>query len=108
MVIIVFRSTLRADADLPAVEAMGVRMYELASAMPGFRSYKDFASTDGESLTLVEFDDEASLAAWRDHPEHREVQAHARAHVFEQYQITVCAPTRAYRFARGEGRVALM
>lgn len=108
MVIVVFRSTLRADADLPAVEAMGARMYELASAMPGFRSYKDFSAADGETLTLVEFDDEASLLAWRDHPEHREVQAQARAQVFERYQITVCEPTRAYRFARGEGRVVLM
>jgi hypothetical protein len=30
-------------------------MYELGSAMPGFVSYKDFTSQDGESVSVVEF-----------------------------------------------------
>ena len=45
-VVVVFRSRIRADADLQALEAAGMRMYELASAMPGFISYKDFEESD--------------------------------------------------------------
>ena len=41
-IVVVFRSRLRANADLPALEAAGMRMYELASAMPGFISYYRF------------------------------------------------------------------
>ncbi len=107
MVVVVFRSRLRADADLAALEALGARMYALASQMPGFVAYKDFSAADGESLTLVEFDSEANLAAWRDHPEHRAAQERGRTEFFADYRIAVCETRRAYRFAVGEGRVPL-
>ena len=43
-------------------------MYELAASMPGFLLYQDFAASDGEFLTLVEFDTAEHLAVWRMHP----------------------------------------
>jgi heme-degrading monooxygenase HmoA len=108
MVIVVFRSRMRPDADMAEVEQMGLRMYELASAMPGFISYKDFVSTDGENLSLVEFESHEHLLAWRDHAEHIQAQLRAREAVFESYHITVCDPTRAYRFSVDEGRIVLL
>ena len=105
MVIVVFRSRLRSDADLSALEAMGARMYELGSAMPGFLDYKDFAAEDGETLTLVAFDTEEHLLAWRNHPEHLEVQARGRAEFFSEYAITVSEVRRAYTFSQADGRV---
>jgi heme-degrading monooxygenase HmoA len=105
MVIVVFRSRLRPDADLAALEGLGARMYELGAAMPGFVSYKDFAAEDGETLTLVEFETEDQLLAWRNHPEHLEVQARARAEFFNEYAITVCEVRRAYHFDQADGRV---
>jgi len=48
MVIIVFRARLRPDVDQQAMAHLGQRMYEIASSMPGFISYKDFAAGDGE------------------------------------------------------------
>lgn len=105
MVIVVFRSRLRPDADLAAVEAAGARMYELGSAMPGFVSYKDFAAEDGETLTLVEFETEEQLLAWRNHPEHLEVQARGRSEFFSEYTITVSEARRAYHFNQADGRV---
>lgn len=107
MVIVIFRSRIRPDADMSALEAMGLRMHELATQMPGFVSYKDFAAADGENLTFVEFEDEASLLAWRHQPEHAAGQQRARGEFFSDYHITVCAPTRAYRFTHAEGRVDL-
>lgn len=108
MVIVVFRSRLRPDADLAELGRLGERMYGLASAMPGFVAYKDFEAADGETLTLVEFESPATLLAWRKHPEHLEAQARGRAVMFSEYQITICEPQRAYRFTADQGRVDLM
>jgi heme-degrading monooxygenase HmoA len=101
MVVTVFRSRLKADADLAALEALGGRMYEIASAMPGFLSYKDFNAGDGESVTIVEFADEPSLLAWRNQPDHIEAQRQGRTRFFAEYHIQVCSPLRDYRFEAG-------
>jgi heme-degrading monooxygenase HmoA len=98
MVVTIFRSRLRADADMAALEAAGMRMYELASAMPGFVSYKDYTAQDGESVSIVEFTDQASLLAWRNHPEHKLVQARGRAEFMSEYRIQVCESVRDYSF----------
>jgi len=107
MVVVVFRARVRADADLSGIEAVGRRMYELASAMPGFISYKEFQAEDKETLTLVEFDSEEHLLAWRKHPEHLEAQKLGRERVFESYDIAVCKPVRRYGFSLAKGRFEL-
>ena len=104
MVVVIFRARIRPDADMSALERAGKRMSELASRMPGFVSYRDYAAGDGESLTLVKFDDEPSLLAWRNHPEHVQVQQTARRDHFSEYHIQVCKPTREYTFDREGGR----
>lgn len=104
MVVVIFRSRIRPDADAAAMEAMGARMYELGSAMPGFVGYKEFAASDGEYLTLVEFEDEAALLAWRDHAEHLQAQRAGRDAFFSDYRIQVCRPVREYAFDREHGR----
>jgi heme-degrading monooxygenase HmoA len=97
MVVVVFRSKLR-----PGVEAeitkTGQRMYELASAMPGFRSYKDFVAEDGENVSIVEFESLETLTAWRDQPEHKVVQQQGRERFFSEYRIQVCTPVRVSEF----------
>jgi heme-degrading monooxygenase HmoA len=107
MMVVVFRARARADADLSGIEAVGQRMYELASAMPGFVSYKEFQAADKETLTLVEFETEEQLLAWRKHPEHLEAQQLGRDRVFESYDITVCQPVRRYGFSLAKGRFEL-
>lgn len=58
MIITVFRSRVRADAEAHAAEAERIsrRMLELATSMPGFIAYKDFVAEDGESVTIVEWE----------------------------------------------------
>jgi hypothetical protein len=53
MVVIVFRSRIRAGTE-QGLLADGERMYELATAMPGFVSYKDFAAEGGENPGAAE------------------------------------------------------
>lgn len=105
--VILFRSRLRADVDLAELEAAGARMVELVSAMPGFVSLKMFTADDGESLTLVEFESEQTLLAWRDHPEHRVVQERGRVAFYAEYHMDICESRRAYRFSLADGRVEL-
>ncbi len=104
MVVIVFRSTLRDGVNAERLAVAGSRMYEIASTMPGFVSYKDFVAEDGGNLTLVEFESEAELLAWRDHPEHVAVQRQGREEFFVAYRIQVCEPRRGYRYDIAEGR----
>ena len=98
MLTVVFRSRMREGVDLAPLEKLGARMYELATQMPGFISYKDFASSDGESVSIVEFESPETLAAWRNHPEHLEVQRLGRERYFAEYRIQVCTPVRSYQF----------
>ena len=107
MVVVVFRSRMRQDISerkLGELGAMAQRMYELASGMPGFISYKDFVAEDGENVSVVEFESPETLAAWRDHPEHKLVQARGRADYFAEYRIQVCRPIRDYAFRWSEDR----
>lgn len=108
MVVIVFRSRLREDIDMGALEALGAEMAGLAASMPGFLGYKDYAAADGELLTLVEFESEETLAAWRDHPDHRVAQERGRREFFADYQIQICTPQRAYRYDLAGGRQQLL
>jgi heme-degrading monooxygenase HmoA len=98
MVVIVFRARIRPDADQKALAQTGQRMYELASAMPGYISYKDFEAKDGENVTIIEFESPETLAAWREHPEHKKAQQRGRDEFFSEYHIQVCTPLRDYRF----------
>jgi heme-degrading monooxygenase HmoA len=98
MIIIVFRSRIRESVNQAELEQLGQRMYELASSMPGYISYKDFIAADGENVSIIEFDSLETLAAWREHPEHMLAQQRGRQEFFTDYHIQVCTPTRDYSF----------
>lgn len=103
MVVIVFRTRLREGINEQELATIGARMYEIASAMPGFISYKDFTAEDGESVTIVEFESLDTLAAWREHAEHRVAQQRGRDEFFAEYHIQVCTPVRDYSFRQPAG-----
>ena len=97
MIVVIFRTRLKPGAE-EEITAMGERMYALGSAMPGFVSYRDYTNADGESVSIVEFESLDTLAAWREHPEHREAQAAGRNRFFSEYRVTVCESVRDYSF----------
>jgi heme-degrading monooxygenase HmoA len=47
---------------------------------------------------LKPFESAETLAAWREHPEHKAVQQRTRNEFFSEYRIQVCTPLRDYRF----------
>jgi heme-degrading monooxygenase HmoA len=97
MVVVVFRSRLKPGIE-KEVEETDARLAELAATMPGFVSYRQYASADGEGVAVVEFESHETVAAWRAHPEHREAQRLGRERWFAEYRITVSDVARDYSF----------
>ena len=69
-------------------------MLELAKAMPGFVSFKNFAVPDGERVSIIEFESEETHKAWRDHPEHRIAQKLGREKFYAEFKIQICSVIR--------------
>jgi heme-degrading monooxygenase HmoA len=66
--------------------------------MDGFISIERFESltTPGKLLSLSFWRDEAAVAAWRNHPEHRLAQAAGRGGIFKDYRLRVVSVIRDY------------
>ena len=105
MLITVFRSRLRPGVRDEYV-ALVERMNELAKTMPGYISHKGFFADDGERVTVVEFEHEEGLRAWRTNPEHIAAQKLARQKYYAEYHIQVCALDRESRFRAGAKELA--
>ena len=99
MVMTVFRSRLRAE-NADEFHQLADTMMKLAEAMPGFISYKVYMSEDGERCSIVEFESQEQLLAWRNLPDHREAQRVGRDRYYEQYTLHVTEPIRESRFER--------
>jgi len=89
--------------DLSAAEreeynSTAERLYAIASAMPGFVSYREYEAHDGELLGMTEWASAEALSAWREHPEHRKAQDRGRKIFYSEYEITICAPLHKYDF----------
>jgi heme-degrading monooxygenase HmoA len=99
MIVTVFRARL-----LPGVRdeyvALVNRMSELAATMPGYISHKGFFADDGERVTVVEFESEEAMRAWRTHPEHVQAQRKGRQIYYSEYHIQVCEVLREASFKR--------
>jgi heme-degrading monooxygenase HmoA len=97
MVVVVFRSRNKPGIEKELGET-DARMAQLAATMPGYISYRQYSSSDGEDVAVVEFESHETAAAWRAHPEHREAQRLGREQWFNEYRITVCDAVRDYSF----------
>jgi len=78
------------------------RMVELAKTMPGYISHKGFFAEDDERVTIVEFEHEEGMRAWRMNPEHRAAQKKAREIYYSEYSVQVCNVVRESKFKLDE------
>ena len=99
MIVTIFRSRLRPE-HLEEYQRWAGRMDELAARMPGVISIKTFTAGDGERVSIVEFESEETMRAWRNHPEHQQAQALGRQSFYSEYRIQVCQPVRDYGFPK--------
>lgn len=74
------------------------RLRQELECMDGFISVERFQSlADPDKLVSLSFwRDEAAVARWRNHAEHREAQAAGRAGIFRDYRLRVAAVVRDY------------
>ena len=100
MIIVLFRSKLTPTAAATGYGDMSDEMVTLAKSMPGFIDVKSFKADDGERLTVVWWEDEATLRAWREQPRHREAQRMGRAQWYEYYKMDVATVVRRNDFDR--------
>lgn len=101
-VVVVFVSR-RAAGQEDEYGPMADRMVELAREQPGFVdlvSVRDPATRQG--ITVAWFEDEESVRAWKQHPEHVLAQQRGIADFYEDYDVTVGQAIRQYHFDRHE------
>ena len=98
MLIVLFRSRLVDQPD--GYAEMAQEMLEAARTMPGFIDVKAFKAEDGERLTLVWWQDEETLRAWRTHARHLLAQRMGRERWYEYYKIEVGEILRGNEFNR--------
>lgn len=97
MVIVLFEVTLKnGKMDDYLAQAAGLKA-ALAKA-EGFVRAERFSSlaVEGKLLSMSVWEDEESVAAWRNLVEHRMSQKHGREQDFVDYKITVVEPIRTY------------
>ena len=99
MVVTIFRSRLRPER-VAEYEVWAERIHNIAVKMPGFISIKTFAADDSERVSIVEFESEETMIAWRNQPDHREAQRLGKEKFYSEYHIQVCQPLRDYSFPK--------
>jgi heme-degrading monooxygenase HmoA len=96
MILVVFRSRNRPDGDVEEYQRRSRRMHELVQQHPGFISIESFETPDGEEVSLELFENDESVKAWRDNPEHRDTQRWAREEFYSWYSTQVSEVIRAH------------
>src|SRR5579872_2977217 len=99
MIMVAFRSRLSAAAGAD-YSAMAAEMFARAKTMPGFIEFKSFRADDGEKVSLVYWEDEETLRAWRQDERHREAQHLGREKWYDAYRIDVAQVIRSKTFHR--------
>jgi heme-degrading monooxygenase HmoA len=94
MVVVTFRNRFNPGIDQQEYGQRVGKLFEIVSAMPGFRGIRSYAAEDGEQLSLIEFDSLESLASWRDQPDHREAQLLGKQRYYSEYHLQICEHVR--------------
>lgn len=99
---VIFSSRRRERGEDGYAEA-AQRMAELVQQQPGFLGAESTRAGDGFGITVAYFDSEASIVAWRNHPEHAAARARGRAEWYEHFELRIARVERAYGMApRGD------
>jgi heme-degrading monooxygenase HmoA len=96
MHVALFWGRVRPDWQNDTYASIGLKMFEAASSMPGFVALHKFDVPDGRELAIAYFEDEESMAAWYNHPEHRVVETLGWREILDDYTIEILEMTRSY------------
>jgi heme-degrading monooxygenase HmoA len=101
MIVTVFRSRLMPGVKEEYV-TLADRMSELARTMPGYISHKGFLAEDGERLTVVEFESEEGMRAWRTNADHVAAKKKGRQSYYSEYSVQICDVVRESKYRRDQ------
>jgi heme-degrading monooxygenase HmoA len=101
MIVTVFRSRLMPGVKEEYV-TLADRMSELARTMPGYISHKGFLAEDGERLTVVEFESEEGMRAWRANADHVAAKKKGRQSYYSEYSVQICDVVRESKYRRDQ------
>src|SRR5207302_8078561 len=93
-------TSIRTSADDAGYGETAERMFELASARPGFLGIESVRATDGVGITVSYWRSLADIDTWREQAEHRLAQTDGKAKWYERFALRVCKVERAYGFAK--------
>ncbi|MDH5823115.1 antibiotic biosynthesis monooxygenase [Luteimonas sp. RD2P54] len=89
-------SSQRNGLDSAGYDAAAARLFDLVQEQPGFLGAESARDAEGFGITVAYFTDEAAIAAWRDHAEHRAARQHGRGHWYAGFQLRIARVERAY------------
>jgi heme-degrading monooxygenase HmoA len=95
---VIFTATHTDDTEGYAEKAE--RMYELASAMPGFIGIEAASMESGGEISVTYWRDEESIREWKADADHLVAQQLGKERWFDSYAIRVAKVERAYDFSR--------
>lgn len=75
---------------------MAELMVRTAKQQPGCLGVEAARNPDGFGITVAYFTDEAAIAAWRDHVQHRGAQKLGKERWYAHYEVRVARVERSY------------
>jgi heme-degrading monooxygenase HmoA len=85
----------RAEGDAGYGEA-AARMEALARQVPGYLGIESARADDGFGITVSYWANEAAIAEWRRHIEHRAAQSRGQREWYMHYEVRIAKVERAY------------
>jgi len=98
MIVALFRSRIKDDANVEEYKNLSAEMVELVSSLPGFISYELWRGKDGAALTIANFESEEAVAAWRQEVAQRAAQERGREEFYQTYSVQVCTTSWEYEW----------
>jgi heme-degrading monooxygenase HmoA len=99
VLVVLFRSRLTGQAG-EDYAAMAEEMLARAKTMPGFVDFRRYRAEDGERLSLIWWESEETLSAWREDARHRVAQRLGRERWYAWFRLEVAEVVRSYGFDR--------
>ncbi|MFN7950188.1 MAG: antibiotic biosynthesis monooxygenase [bacterium] len=99
MIVVLFWSRLTNEAG-EDYSAMASEMVERAKHTVGFVDFKSFAAQDGERLSIIHWQDEATMTVWANDERHRVARQLGRDKWYQYFRLEVAHVTRGWDFHR--------
>jgi len=101
VIVVLFWSRLTGDAG-EDYSTMAKEMVERAQGTPGFVDFKSFQAKDGERLSIIHWQDAATLSVWANDERHRVAKKLGRDKWYQYFRLEVADVSRGWRFDRPE------